>query len=176
VDFDTLIWIVVFVIWAISSIWKKLKTAPKTNGAPPKKRPGWKEKLDQVLSQVQKELEASKRQDAREGTGWERVLPRGAGETETGAEEFYTSDARVSEPADEIDFEDELVLEEVRPVERLVSIPEERPVRIKPVVDPSIPVAFKKKVRIALAETSAQDLQKAFVWAEILAPPLALRK
>jgi len=175
-DFEILIWIIVFLVWGVASIRKKMKTTSDKGGVPVKKRSGWKEKLDQVLSQVQKELEASKREEPQEKTGWERVLPGDTDETEADSQEAYGADVRVSESLEEIDFEESFILEEVRPAEKSQPLPEERPVRVKPVVDPSIPVAFKKKVRITLAETSVQDLQKAFVWAEILAPPLALRK
>ena len=52
--FENLIWIIIFLVYVVWLIIKKVRAAPKTSGqGVAKKLPEWKEKLNKFMSQVQ---------------------------------------------------------------------------------------------------------------------------
>ncbi len=138
--FENLIWIVIFLFYVVSVIFKKMRAASKAGEKEiDKKRPEWKEKLDQFMSQVQQK---ARQEDALEDLG--RIRKE-------------IADERIKETVDE------------------PPLPEPKPVMVKARAERIEPVVSAKKMRTYDLEFGIQDLRKAVIWSEILAPPLALR-
>jgi len=65
--FENLIWVVIFLVYVASIIFKKMRAASKAGEKEiDKKRPEWKAKLDQFMSQVQ---QMARQEDAIEDLG-----------------------------------------------------------------------------------------------------------
>ena len=167
-DFESLIWIIIFLVYVASVIIKKVSAASKTGEErPAKKRPEWKEKLSKFMSQVKQEIEATKQEDLKKESGWERFLPREDDELELAMEDVTLED-----------------LEPIRketPPERVVQVlkktpsPKIKPAPVKVVAESIEPAVSEKEIRPKGLAYGVQDLRRAVIWSEILAPPLALR-
>jgi hypothetical protein len=166
--FEHLIWIIIFLVYVVSAIIKKVRAASKTSEKGIAKRlPAWKEKFNKFMSQVKQQIEAGKQEDLKTETGWERFLPREDDEPELAMED--------------VTFEDLEPIRKKTPPERVMRVPGKTPSpKIKPapvkVVAESIePAVSEKEIRPKGLAYGMQDLRKAVIWSEILAPPLALR-
>ena len=138
--FEHLIWIIIFLVFVVSVIIKKVRAASKTSEKGIAKRlPEWKEKLNKFMSQVQ--------QMAAEGDTLEDLGPI---RKESSSEMIEQA---IEKPP----------LPKIKPA--LVKVDTER-------LEPA--VSGKEILPIDL-EFGIQDLRKAVIWSEILAPPLALR-
>ena len=151
---EYLIWIILFLVYMVFIFLKKTRAASKSEErGGGRSRPGLQGKLDKFLSRIKAEIEAAN--------------PKGSNE-ETGCEEYLPQEEDVKTVRDE------------SPPERIEPVIEKRPaLKVKPApagtVSKSIkPVVDGKKILPGL-EYGIQDLRKAVVWSEILAPPLALR-
>jgi hypothetical protein len=154
--FEHLIWIIIPLIYVVTVILKKVYAASKTGDQGiAKRRPERREKLDKFLSQARQEQEIAKQEDSNKETGWEEILPQE-------------------------DDEPEPVRKEISP-ERTEQVLEKTPLRkIKPApvkavaesIDPGVSGEAILQRDLAYG---VQDLRKAVIWSEILAPPLALR-
>ena len=154
-EFEKLIWIVLFLVYVVFIFLKKTRAASKSEekggGNNP---PGWKGKLDQFLSQMKGEIEAANPKGSNEETGWEEYLPQ---------EGDDVTPVRDASPPERI----EPVMEK-KPVLKVKSAPAGTASEsMKPAVD-------GKKILPGL-EYGIRDLRKAVIWSEILSPPLALR-
>jgi len=156
-NFEDHIWIILFLVYVVWVIIKKVRAASKTSEKGVAKRlPEWKEKLNKL-----------KQEDLEKETGWERFLPREDDEPELAMADVTLEDL-------------EPIRKETHP-ERVVRVLEKKPSpKIKPapvkVVAESIePTVSGKEILTKDLEFGIQDLRKAVIWSEILAPPLALR-
>jgi hypothetical protein len=148
-DFEYLIWFLIFLVYIGSFILKRMRSAskPKSSGG---LHFGWKKKLDDFLARAKEEMNETRQVGATTDTVWDR---------------FLSQESDESEP-----------LEDEAP-----------PVKTEPIIKPE-PVAVDKRKRATVdsatgiplrkEESSRRsvDLKKAVVWAEILGPPVALRK
>jgi hypothetical protein len=146
--FEHLIWIVIFLIYVVSVILKKVRTASKTgNQGVAKKLPGWREKLNKLKAQIQQQ--AAGQEDSFE-------------DLEPGKEEV---------PFDNI----EQVIEKPPLPKMKQSVPKRKPSVMKADAKRLKPAVSVKKSRPKDLGFGIQELRKAVIWSEILAPPLALR-
>ncbi len=166
--FEDLIWVIIFLIYVVSVIWKKTRATSKAGKkGPAKRRPAWKEKLDKFISRVQQELEAAKKEGSKKETGWERVLPREDDEPELAMEEVAL---KRLEP-----IRKEISPERVEPVIEKTPSPKIKPALVDAVPERMAPAVAEKEVLPEDSGYGIQELRKAVIWSEILAPPLALR-
>ena len=166
--FEHLIWIIIFLVYVVWVIIKKVRAASKTSEKGVAKRlPEWKEKLYKLMSQVKKEIETAKQEDLEKETGWERFLPREDDEPELAMADVTLEDL-------------EPIRKETHP-ERVVRVlektpsPKIKPAPVKVVAESIEPTVSGKEILTKDLEFGIQDLRKAVIWSEILAPPLALR-
>ena len=152
-EFEYLIWIIILV-YVVFIILKKTRAASKfEERGGGRSRPGLQGKLNKFLSRIKAEIEAANPKGSNEETGWEAYLPQ---------------------------EEDVKTIRDESPPERIEPVIEKKPVlKVKSApagtVSESLkPVGDGKKSLPGL-EYGIQDLRKAVVWSEILAPPLALR-
>jgi hypothetical protein len=166
--FEHLIWIIIFLVYVVSAIIKKVRAASKTNEKGISKRlPKWKEKLNKFMSQVKQEIETAKQEDLEKETGWERFLPREDDEPELAMADVTLEDLepiRKETPPEKV----------VRVLEKTPS-PKIKPAPVKVVAESIEPTVLGKEILPKDLEFGIQDLRKAVIWSEILAPPLALR-
>jgi len=166
--FEDLIWVIIFLIYVVSVIWKKTRAASKAGKkGPAKRRPAWKEKLDKFISRVQQELEAAKKEGSKKETGWERVLPREDDEPELAMEEVAL---KRLEP-----IRKEISSERIEKAIEKPPLPTIKPALVKADAESIEPAVSGKEILTKDLEFGIQDLRKAVIWSEILAPPLALR-
>ena len=158
-DFESLIWIIVVLIYVVSAILKKKRVAPTPEKADAgREPPGWKVKLDKYLSQVKQEIKTGLEDTSEEKElGWDKILGK---------------KARSEAPEQPI-AED--------PVWEEVPIPVEKPSfeTMRKVIEKASPVKTEPKTDVFPAGVSGfsiKDLQNAVIWSEILGPPVALRK
>jgi hypothetical protein len=138
--FEQLIWIIVFLVFVVSVISKKVRAASKTSEKGiAKKLPEWKEKLNKFMSQVQ--------QMAGEGDTLEDLGP----------------------------IRKEISPERIEQTIEKPPLPKIKPALLKADAESIEPAVPKKEIRPQDLEFGIQDLRKAVIWSEILAPPLALR-
>jgi hypothetical protein len=138
--FEHLIWIIIFLVFVVSVIIKKVRAPSKTSKKGiPKRLPEWKKKLNKFMSQAQ--------QMAREGDTLEDLGP----------------------------------IRKVISSERIEQAIEKPPL---PKIKPALVKADAEGIEAAVSgkeilpkdlKFGIQDLRKAVIWSEILAPPLALR-
>ena len=154
--FEHLIWIIIFLVFVVTVILKRVYAASKTGDQGiAKRRPEWREKLDKFLSQARQELEIAKQEDSNKETGWEKVLPREEDDPETIREEIPPQ--RTGQVLDK------------------TPSPEIKPALVKADAESIEPAVSGKEILPKDLEFGIQDLRKAVIWSEILAPPLALR-
>ncbi len=138
--FEHLIWIIIFLVFVMSVILKKVRAAPKTSEKGIAKRlPEWKEKLNKFMSQVQ--------QMAREGDTLEDLGP----------------------------IRKEISSERIEQAIEKPPLPKIKPALVKADAESIEPAVSGKEILPKDLEFGIQDLRKAVIWSEILAPPLALR-
>jgi len=147
-DFGYLIWIIIILVYIASFILKRMRAASKTvEKGIAKGPPEWKVKLDKYLAQTRQEQEIAKQEDSGEETGWAQVLPK---EDDMPALAMEETGAMAISPAP------------ARKVTRERVVPGD----LKPA---------RKKISPKGLTYGIQDLRRAVIWSEILAPPLALR-
>lgn len=138
--FEHLIWIIIFLVFVVSVIIKKVRAASKTSEKGIAKRlPEWKEKLNKFMSQVQ--------QMAREGDTLEDLGP----------------------------IREEISSERIEQAIEKPPLPKIKPALVKADAESIEPAVSGKEILPKDLEFGIQDLRKAVIWSEILAPPLALR-
>jgi hypothetical protein len=138
--FEHLIWIIIFLVFVVSVIIKKVRAASKTSEKGIAKRlPEWKEKLNKFMSQIQ--------QMAREGDTLEDLGP----------------------------IRKEISSERIEQAIEKPPLPKIKPALVKADAESIEPAVSGKEILPKDLEFGIQDLRKAVIWSEILAPPLALR-
>jgi len=152
--FEHLIWIIIFLVFVVSVIIKKVRAASKTSEKGIAKRlPEWKEKRNKFMSQAQ--------QMAREGDTLEDLGP----------------------------IRKEISSERIEQAIEKPPLPKIKPALVKADAEGIEIGDFKfddleensgtavsgKEILPKDLEFGIQDLRKAVIWSEILAPPLALR-
>jgi hypothetical protein len=138
--FEHLIWIIIFLVFVVSVIIKKVRAASKTSEKGIANRlPEWKEKLNKFMSQLQ--------QMAREGDTLEDLGP----------------------------IRKEISSERIEQSIEKPPLPKIKPAFVKADAEGIEPAVFGKEILSKDLEFGIQDLRKAVIWSEILAPPLALR-
>ena len=138
--FEHLIWIIIFLVFVVSGIIKKVRAASKTSEKGIAKRlPEWKEKLNKFMSQIQ--------QMTREGEPLEDLGP----------------------------IREEISSERIEQAIEKPALPKIKPALVKADVESIEPAVSRKEILPKDLEFGIQDLRKAVIWSEILAPPLALR-
>ena len=138
--FEHLIWIIIFLVFVVSVIIKKVRAASKTSEKGIAKRlPEWKEKLNKFMSQAQ--------QMAREGDTLEDLGP----------------------------IRKEISSERIEQAIEKPPLPKIKPALVKADAEGIEPAVSGKEILPKDLEFGIQDLRKAVIWSEILAPPLALR-
>lgn len=138
--FEHLIWIIIFLVFVVSVIIKKVRAASKTSEKGIAKRlPEWKEKLNKFMSQIQ--------QMAREGEPLEDLGP----------------------------IRKEISSERIEQAIEKPPLPKIKPALVKADAESIEPAVSGKEILPKDLEFGIQDLRKAVIWSEILAPPLALR-
>ena len=153
---ENLIWVLIFLVYIVSVIIKKARAGSKDGKAgAAKSRSGWRAKLDKYLSRIKQEMEASKKEGPGADTVWKELMQ---------TEEDTMEPAR----------------KETSPVARESVIekatsPKTKPVFEKVAAESTIPAPYAKEAQPNYFSFGIQDLRKAVVWSEILAPPLALR-
>ena len=168
---DNFIWIIIIVLaYGVSVLLKNVRAASKPGHEKIEKgRPEWKAKLDGYLSRLRQELEAAKQKDTQKGSGWERVLPP----KDLSLKETRTMDR--ASPAVRQSGRETVPLKRPEPIRKEISpgtmgqILENTPSMI---LHPSV---SGKKFPAKDPAYGIQNLRRAVVWSEILAPPLALR-
>ena len=151
-----LIWIIIFLVYVVTVILKRVYAASKTGDQGiAKRRPEWREKLDKFLSQARQDLEITTQEDSNKETGWEELLPQEEDDLETIREEIPSQrTGRVLEKT---------------------SSPKIKPALVKAHTESIEPAVSGKEILPKDLEFGIRDLRKAVIWSEILAPPLALR-
>jgi hypothetical protein len=138
--FENLIWIIIFLVYVVWLIIKKVRAASKTSEKGIAKRlPEWKEKLNKFMSQVQ--------QMAGEGEPLEDLEP----------------------------IRKEVSSERIEQAIEKPPLPKIKPALVKADAESAEPAVSGKEILPKDLEFGIQDLRKAVIWSEILAPPLALR-
>ncbi len=138
--FEHLIWIIIFLVFVMFVILKKVRAAPKTSEKGIAKRlPEWKEKLNKFMSQVQ--------QMPREGDTLEDLGP----------------------------IRKEISSKRIEQAIEKPPLPKIKPALVKADAESIEPAVSGKEILPKDLEFGIQDLRKAVIWSEILAPPLALR-
>jgi len=138
--FEHLIWIIIFLVFVVSVIIKKVRAASKTSEKGIAKRlPEWKEKLNKFMSQIQ--------QMAREGDTLEDLGP----------------------------IRKEISSERIEQAIEKPPLPKIKPALVKTDAEGIEAAVSEKEILPKDLEFGIQDLRKAVIWSEILAPPLALR-
>jgi flagellar biosynthesis GTPase FlhF len=166
--FENLILIIIFAVYIVSFILKKVRAASKAaKKETARGRPGWKEKLDKFSSQVRQETDAVKQEDSKEETFWEQLLPREDDEPEPVLEEATIKEV---EPVRK-----EISPEKSAQFTEKTSSPKIKPAPLKDVAERLEPAVYGKEILPENLEYGIHDLRKAVIWSEILAPPLALR-
>ena len=138
--FEHIIWIIIFLVFVMFVILKKVRAAPKTSEKGIAKRlPEWKEKLNKFMSQVQ--------QMAREGDTLEDLGP----------------------------IRKDISSKRIEQAIEKPPLPKIKPALVKADAESIEPAVSGKEILPKDLEFGIQDLRKAVIWSEILAPPLALR-
>jgi hypothetical protein len=156
-DFEYLIWFLIFLVYIGLFILKRMRSKSKSKSSGGVQF-GWKKKLDDFLARAKKEMNENRQGGATTETVWDRFL----------SEEYDES-----EPVE--DEEPPVTIEPV--TER----------RAEPIIKPDPVAVGKRKRATVDSPTSiplkkeepsrrSVDLKKAVVWAEILGPPVALKE
>ena len=153
---ENLIWILIFLVFIVSVILKKARAGSKDGKVgTDKSQTGWKAKLDKYLARIKQEMEASKKGGPGADTVWEELMQSEEDAMEPAREKAYSVATKSV-------------------IEREPS-PKTNPVIKKVAAESTVPAAYAKDAQPKYLSYGIQDLRKAVVWSEILAPPLALR-
>jgi hypothetical protein len=196
-DGESIIWVIIFLIYFASTILKRIRrtSKPKEQTAA-KMHSGWKERLtrfqNQVqdklggfLNQIQQEVEPAKQKASKKETGWEKFLPPKDDEPEPAAK--ITEMMAVSPKPSRTIVKEDATFQDVEPMRQEVifqrvaqpvkTVPafKPKPSAVKDVVEKKEPVDSEKEILETGLAYGIQDLRRAVIWSEILAPPLALR-
>ena len=180
-DFESFIWIIIFLIYVASVIYKRTRSASKAKKSVSVKKPsGWMEKLIEFqtqfqkkaggfLAEIQREMEAAKLKDSKQETGWEKFLPP------TDEEPILVAKEDDSPEPIPKKIKTDVAPKVAEPIRKKTGFQKiRRPLQATPSTEimPSEKkdVAEKKDIPLEI-----KDLKRAVIWAEILAPPLALR-
>lgn len=144
-EFGSIIPVIIVFIIIVLQIRKRLVSSKLGTS---KKSPGWKHKLDDFVSQVRHEIEAGTKENSNGQNDWERI------------ESEYTEPVTIS--PSELDVEEKISLDKIDVLEDIST-------EVMSSDD------SKKDKRPLDLSYDRKNLRKAVVWAEILAPPLALR-
>ena len=154
--FENLIWIIIIVVYVVFVFLKRALAASKAGEkGVTQRRPEWREKIDKFLSQMKQEIEVTKQEGSNQETGWEEILPQEDDEPEPVRKEI--SSQRTAQ-----------VLEKT-------PLPKVKPARAEAVAGSMEPGVSGEAILQRDLAYGVQDLRKAVIWSEILAPPLALR-
>lgn len=186
-DFESIIWIVVFLIYIASVMVKRIRRASKTEEKEATKTySGWKEKLTKFKSQVQgkfgdfmndikQEMEAAKQKEAKKETGWEKFLPPKTEATDLSAEPTPKDNEKDVTLLDaEPTRRDLFYQKKAQPLKTVPPLKPKPPVE-KVIAEKKEPLDSEKKIREKELPYGIRDLRRAIIWSEILAPPIALR-
>ena len=180
-DVESIIWVVIFLIYFASAILKKIRRASKPKEqTTAKMHSGWKEKLTRFqsqvqdkfggfLNQIQLEEESAKQKDSQKETGWEKFLPPKDDEPEPAAKITEMTDQDVEPMRQEVIFQ-----RKAQPVKTAPAF-KPKPSVVKDVIEKKEPADPEKEILEKGLAYGIQDLRRAVIWSEILAPPLALR-
>ena len=139
-EFENLIWFIIFLVFVVRVFLKKVRVASKASEkGVAKKLPEWKEKLNKFISQVQQMAE-------------ERDTPEDLGAMREEISSERIEQAKVKPP-----------------------LPKIKPSLEKADAESIEPAVLGTKIPRTELGFGIQDLRKAVIWSEILAPPLALR-
>ena len=190
-DFETLIWIVIFLVYILSFILKRKFAASKAGKQPVgKKSPEWKEKLDRFMTQVRTELKTGQTEEPRGNTGWEDLQESREYQEEYQENDAWEYTAVTTEPSDMASGPTPETAGEQAPLSDLQTAGEPVPYgameqgQAAPVAQPAPGGAGARRIRPAASRNKPmpfasglriRDLKRAVVWSEILAPPIALR-
>ncbi len=144
--FETLVPFLAIALWIALTVLKRRK-APPGGGA--KKSPDWLQKVESVITRIRDEIEAQNRGTRAPSAGGKRPPPLRPPET------VWDKNAGIDLPPPlrlEEEVEEEVLIEKAKV-----------PVRIK-------------KPGLQGKEIAVEELRKAVVWSEILAPPMGLRE
>lgn len=159
-----------FIVIVLLSIIGKIKKRPRPPKATKATEPGWIQKLNAMLAEIQERLQQSPQGGASGPSAWERLL-KGA-------------DLSGSQPDGQSETRDDVVVETVKPVLRPAGArpvaPERAPTTRR---DKTAPIAAAPptqvgpvaKGSIPTLPRSRADLRQAVIWSEILGPPVALK-
>ena len=137
---ETLLWVIVFLVYVVSVVIKKTRAASKTSEKRiAKKLPEWINKLNKFISKVQ------------QIAGERGVLE------------------------DPKSLQEEIPSERIEPAIKKAPLTKIKPQLMKADVDSLEPADSGKEIPPNDLAYGIQDLRKAVIWSEILAPPLALR-
>ena len=137
---ENLLWIIIFLVFAVSVVIKKVRAASKTSEKRiAKKLPEWTDKLNKFMSRVQQI----------------------AGERDV-----------LEDPEP---LREEISSESIEQAIEKPPLPKIKPHLVKADAESLEPAVSEKEILPKGLEYGIQDLRKAVIWSEILAPPLALR-
>ena len=154
--FENFIWIIIVFVYIVFVFLKKSIAASKTGEkGGTQRRPEWREKIDKFLSQMKQEIEVAKQEGSNQETGWEEILPHEDDEPEP---------VRI-----------EISPERTERVLEKTPLPKVKPARVEAVAENMEPGVSGEAILQRDIAYGVQDLRKAVIWSEILAPPLALR-
>jgi hypothetical protein len=160
----------ILIFIALGSILRKFKAQKKTKPGAPPPGGGWVTRLNVFLTDLKNQIEQQTKESTTGPSGWDQLLD---------GDEGFSSPS----DADEAGLDD-LVFEEAQTPPHTKKMPPAAPVRAqtsrsdKTRCVPGVP--RRKAVHACNPSdtsmaTSRADLRKAVIWAEILAPPVALR-
>ena len=154
---ENLIWILIFLVFIVSVILKKARAGSKDGKVgTDKSQTGWKAKLDKYLSRIKQEMEASKKGGPGADTVWEELMQ---------------TEEDTMEPA-----LNETFPESIAPEIKKAESAKREPVVREVAAESTVSAADTKRAGFNDLSFEIQNLRKAVVWSEILAPPLALRE
>ena len=175
-SFEPLVWIIILVIGIGAAIARPARRASKFKYKnPADKRPGWRERLRTVMSQLEEMAEKGAPADGTVSTSgemsWERIEPalEESKEVEKKSALPEADSGAVTPASGRVKAEDIKPARESRKTDRIDPAP------VKFGAERPKPRAAGKKGPSRQFPTGIQDLRRAVIWSEILAPPLALR-
>ena len=163
---DNIITLILILI-ALWSIFSKFKAQQKNKQGATSKGGNWITRLNAFLTDIQRKIEQQSKDRTTGASGWDQFLDDG---------EEFGSPSDVDEAA-----LDDLVFEEAQTPPHPKKMPPAAPVRAQTIRSDNVPGVKRRKAvharqpSCAPMAVSRADLRKAVIWAEILAPPVALR-
>jgi hypothetical protein len=166
-DLDTLIPIIFVLLFVVAQIFKSMASQKKDTSTQKKGgKPGIKDLLTDIASQIKKEIEAANappQPQPQPSSGWEKVMPPKPEKASEHKQAPTPEQAKVSHKKRAVKAPP--ILHKKGAADR--KLPEKK-VPVKP-------TAPEKRSFPETLDYTTQGLRRAVVWSEILAPPLALR-